>query len=143
MYGQADYLFLERVFQKLLLNFTWWVNREDPDGRNVFSGGFLGLDNIGMFDRSAKLPQGWRIEQSDATSWMAVYSLDMMAIALELAQHNPSYEEYRLQILRALPVHRRTPSTNGGKEPKPACGTRLDVLLLRPGLSMRAGNASR
>jgi len=93
MYGYADYLFLERVFQKLLLNFTWWVNREDPDGHNVFSGGFLGLDNIGLFDRSAKLPAGWRIEQSDATSWMAVYSLDMMAIALELAQHNPSYED--------------------------------------------------
>jgi hypothetical protein len=93
MYGHADYLFLERVFQKLLLNFTWWVNREDPDGHNVFAGGFLGLDNVGLFDRSAKLPQGWRIEQSDATSWMAVYSLDMMAIALELAQHNPSYED--------------------------------------------------
>jgi hypothetical protein len=93
MYGVADYLFLERVFQKLLLNFTWWVNREDPDGQNVFMGGFLGLDNIGIFDRSAKLPTGGHIEQSDATSWMAVYALDMMAIALELAQHNPSYED--------------------------------------------------
>ncbi|MBD5654446.1 MAG: glucosidase [Candidatus Eremiobacteraeota bacterium] len=93
MYGVADYLFLERVFQKLLLNFTWWVNREDPLGQNVFMGGFLGLDNVGIFDRSAPLPTGGHILQSDATSWMAVYALDMMAIALELAQHNPSYED--------------------------------------------------
>ena len=93
MYGTADYLFLERVFQKLLLNFTWWVNREDPDGENVFMGGFLGLDNIGVFDRSKALPTGGHIEQADATSWMAVYALDMMAIALELAQHNASYED--------------------------------------------------
>jgi hypothetical protein len=93
MYGNADYAFLERVFQKLLLNFTWWVNREDPEGTNVFMGGFLGLDNIGIFDRSATLPTGGHILQSDATSWMAVYALDMMAIALELAQHNPVYED--------------------------------------------------
>jgi hypothetical protein len=93
MYGTADYLFLERVFQKLLLNFTWWVNREDPNSENVFMGGFLGLDNIGIFDRSAQLPTGGHILESDATSWMAVYALDMMAIALELAQHNPSYED--------------------------------------------------
>jgi hypothetical protein len=93
MYGRADYLFLERVFQKLLLNFTWWVNREDPSGRNVFMGGFLGLDNIGIFDRSAPLPTGGHLLQSDATSWMAVYALDMMAIALELAQHDAAYED--------------------------------------------------
>ena len=93
MYGTADYLFLERVFQKLLMNFTWWVNREDPHGENVFMGGFLGLDNIGIFDRSAILPTGGHILQSDATSWMAVYALDMMAIALELAQHDPAYED--------------------------------------------------
>ena len=93
MYGTADYLFLERVFQKLLLNFTWWVNREDPLGQNVFLGGFLGLDNVGVFDRSAPLPTGGHIVQSDATSWMAVYALDMMAIALELAQHDESYED--------------------------------------------------
>ncbi|MBD5633686.1 MAG: glucosidase, partial [Candidatus Eremiobacteraeota bacterium] len=72
---------------------TWWVNREDPQGENVFMGGFLGLDNIGVFDRSSQLPTGGHIVQSDATSWMAVYALDMMAIALELAQHNPSYED--------------------------------------------------
>jgi len=93
MYGTSDYLFLERVFQKLLMNFTWWVNREDPHGQNVFMGGFLGLDNIGVFDRSAPLPTGGHIIQSDATSWMAVYALDMMAIALELAQHDPAYED--------------------------------------------------
>ncbi len=93
MYGVADYLFLERVFQKLLLNFTWWVNREDPLGENVFLGGFLGLDNVGVFDRSAPLPTGGHLLQSDATSWMAVYALDMMAIALELAQHDESYED--------------------------------------------------
>ncbi|GAC1567282.1 MAG: glucosidase [Vulcanimicrobiaceae bacterium] len=93
MYGVADYLFLERVFQKLLLNFTWWVNREDPGGLNVFLGGFLGLDNVGVFDRSAPLPTGGHLVQADATSWMAVYALDMMAIALELAQHDASYED--------------------------------------------------
>jgi len=93
MYGYADYLFLERVFQKLLMNFTWWVNREDPENRNTFMGGFLGLDNIGVFDRSAPLPTGGHLLQSDATSWMATYALDMMAIALELAQHDPSYED--------------------------------------------------
>lgn len=93
MYGTADYLFLERVFQKLLLNFTWWVNREDPLGKNVFLGGFLGLDNVGVFDRSAPLPTGGHIVQSDATSWMAVYALDMLAIALELAQHDEAYED--------------------------------------------------
>ncbi|MGK7913544.1 MAG: glucosidase [Synechococcus sp.] len=91
--GQGDLQFLERVFQKLLLNFTWWVNRKDTDGNNVFEGGFLGLDNIGVFDRSAPLPTGGRIEQADGTSWMAMYSLNMLTIALELARHNPVYED--------------------------------------------------
>lgn len=93
MYGRKDMRFLESVFQKLLLNFTWWVNRKDREGRNVFEGGFLGLDNIGIFDRSAQLPTGGHIEQADCTSWMGMYCLNMLAIALELAKKNPSYED--------------------------------------------------
>lgn len=91
--GKGDLAFLERVFHKLMLNFTWWVNRKDADGRNVFQGGFLGLDNIGLFDRSAPLPTGGHIDQADGTSWMAMYSLNLMRIALELALHNPVYED--------------------------------------------------
>lgn len=91
--GKPDTAFLERVFHKLLLNFTWWVNRKDPQGMNVFEGGFLGLDNIGVFDRSKPLPAGGYIEQSDGTSWMAMYSLNMLAIALELAFKDPVYED--------------------------------------------------
>ncbi|MBD2328664.1 glucosidase [Alkalinema sp. FACHB-956] len=93
LYGKADRLFLERVFQKLMLNFTWWVNRKDVEGRNVFQGGFLGLDNIGVFDRSAALPTGGHIDQSDGTSWMGMYCLNMLTIALELAKTNPVYED--------------------------------------------------
>ncbi len=91
--GKADRNFLERVFHKLLLNFTWWVNRKDPDGKNVFQGGFLGLDNIGIFDRSKPLGPGNFVEQSDGTSWMAMYCLDMMAIAMELAHEDSAYED--------------------------------------------------
>jgi hypothetical protein len=91
--GRADRNFLERVFHKLLLNFTWWVNRKDPQGMNVFEGGFLGLDNIGVFDRSKPLPTGGHIEQSDGTAWMGMYCLNMLAIALELARDDPAYED--------------------------------------------------
>ncbi|MEM7795715.1 MAG: glucosidase [Cyanobacteria bacterium P01_C01_bin.118] len=91
--GRCDRTFLERVFQKLLLNFTWWVNRKDAEGSNVFEGGFLGLDNIGVFDRSSALPTGGHLEQSDGTSWMAMYCLNMLTIALELAKENPVYED--------------------------------------------------
>lgn len=91
--GKSDRLFLERVFQKLLLNFTWWVNRKDITGNNIFQGGFLGLDNIGVFDRSAPLPNGGFLEQADGTSWMAMYCINMLTIALELAQDDPAYED--------------------------------------------------
>jgi len=91
--GRADRAFLERIFHKLLLNFTWWVNRKDEEGNNVFEGGFLGLDNIGVFDRSKPLPTGGHIEQSDGTSWMAMFCLNMMAIALELARDDRVYED--------------------------------------------------
>ncbi|MEO1182353.1 MAG: glucosidase, partial [Cyanobacteria bacterium J06636_28] len=93
MTGSCDRAFLERVFQKLLLNFTWWVNRKDTEGNNVFEGGFLGLDNIGVFDRSSDLPTGGHLEQSDGTSWMAMYCLNMLTIALELAKENSVYED--------------------------------------------------
>ncbi len=107
--GRGDRGFLERVFHKLMLNFTWWVNRKDAEGRNVFQGGFLGLDNIGVFDRSAQLPTGGHLDQADGTSWMAMYALNLMRIALELAQHNHVYEdvatkffEHFLQIAEAM-----------------------------------------
>jgi hypothetical protein len=107
--GKGDTQFLERVFHKLLLNFTWWVNRKDLEGMNVFQGGFLGLDNIGVFDRSSVLPTGGNIEQSDGTSWMAMYSLDMLAIALELAASDATYQdvaskfwEHFIYIARAM-----------------------------------------
>ena len=91
--GRGDRRFLERIFHKLLLNFTWWVNRKDAAGRNVFQGGFLGLDNIGVFDRSKPLPTGGYIEQSDGTSWMGMYCLNMLAMALELAREDSAYED--------------------------------------------------
>jgi hypothetical protein len=91
--GKGDIRFLKRVFQKLLLNFTWWVNRKDHKGNNVFEGGFLGLDNIGVFDRSNTIPGGGILEQADGTSWMAMYSLNMLEMALEIAQVDDSYED--------------------------------------------------
>jgi hypothetical protein len=91
--GVGDREFLERAFHKLLLNFTWWVNRKDPEGKNVFQGGFLGLDNIGVFDRSAPLPTGGHIEQSDGTAWVGMFCLNMLTIALELARENRAYED--------------------------------------------------
>ena len=91
--GKPDHAFLERIFHKLMLNFTWWVNRKDADGRNVFQGGFLGLDNIGVFDRSAPLPTGGTMDQADGTAWMAMYTLNLLRIALELAGQNPVYED--------------------------------------------------
>jgi hypothetical protein len=107
--GVGDRDFLERVFHKLLLNFTWWVNRKDADGMNIFQGGFLGLDNIGVFDRSKPLPTGGHLAQSDGTSWMAMYTLNLLGIALELASEDSTYEdvaskfwEHFLQIAHAM-----------------------------------------
>ncbi|MCK6543812.1 glucosidase [bacterium] len=91
--GTGDLHFLKSIFHKLLLNFTWWVNRKDSEGNNVFEGGFLGLDNIGVFDRSAELPTGGKLEQADGTSWMAMYAVNMMRIALELARFDKVYED--------------------------------------------------
>ncbi len=96
--GSGDVEFLKIAFNKLVLNFTWWVNRKDPGGRNVFEGGFLGLDNIGVFDRSAQLPTGGYLEQADGTAWMALFSQNMLDIALELAQHDPAYGEMALKF---------------------------------------------
>jgi len=93
MYGREDLDFLERVFQKLLLNFTWWVNRKDADDKNIFEGGFLGLDNIGLFNRSEALPTGGQLEQADSTGWMAFFCLSMLNISLELAKHRRIYED--------------------------------------------------
>ena len=91
--GKPDYQFLERVFHKLLVNFTWWVNLQDSEGANIFEGGFLGLDNIGIFNRNDTLPLGWLLEQSDGSSWMAMYCLNMLKIALRLSSHNSVYED--------------------------------------------------
>jgi hypothetical protein len=92
-HGHRDHTFLARTFQKLLLNFTWWVNRKDAEGKNLFSGGFLGLDNIGVFDRSKPLPTGGHLEQADGTAWMAFYCATMLSMALELARTDPAYED--------------------------------------------------
>ncbi len=96
--NKSDTDFLQRVFNKLMLNFTWWVNRKDVEGNNIFEGGFLGLDNIGIFDRNASLPNGETLEQADGTSWMALYSLNMMRISIELACKNPVYEDMAIKF---------------------------------------------
>ncbi len=114
--GVGDRVFLERVFHKLLLNFTWWVNRKDAEGKNIFQGGFLGLDNIGVFDRSAPLPTGGHIEQSDATSWMGMYCLNMLAIALELARDNRAYEDVASKFFEHFVYICRAMNNIGGEK---------------------------
>jgi hypothetical protein len=114
--GKADRAFLERIFQKLLLNFTWWVNRKDAEGKNVFQGGFLGLDNIGVFDRSAPLPTGGHLEQSDGTSWMGMYCLNMLAMALELARENPAYEDVASKFFEHFVYIAHAMHNRGGEE---------------------------
>ncbi len=98
--GVSDWDFLERAFQKLLMNFTWWVNQKDANGTDIFEGGFLGLDNIGVFDRNHMPPGIKKLQQADATSWMAMYAINMLSISLELAQHNPAYEESAAKFFR-------------------------------------------
>jgi hypothetical protein len=112
--GARDRDFLKRAFQKLLLNFTWWVNRKDPDGHNIFAGGFLGLDNIGVFDRSAPLPTGGHLEQADGTAWMAFYCSTMLAMAVELAMEDPSYEDLASKFLEHFVAIADAMNTFGG-----------------------------
>jgi hypothetical protein len=112
--GGRDRAFLSRVFQKLLINFTWWVNRKDLEGNNLFSGGFLGLDNIGVFDRSRPLPTGGHLEQADGTSWMAFYSATMMSIALELSRENPATEDMASKFFEHFVAIAEAMNTLGG-----------------------------
>ena len=107
--------FLERIFHKLLLNFTWWVNRKDPQGLNIFEGGFLGLDNIGVFDRSRPLPTGGYIEQSDGTAWMAMFCLNMLRISFELSRRDPVYEDMAIKFFDHF-LHIAGAMTDMGKE---------------------------
>ena len=95
--GRGDRNFLQRVFHKLLMNYAWWINNKDGDGLNVFEGGFLGLDNISVFDRSMRMPPGYKLKQSDATGWMAMFALNMTILALELAVEDPDYEDTAIQ----------------------------------------------
>lgn len=113
--GAGEIAFLERMFHKLLLNFTWWVNRKDPAGRNVFQGGFLGLDNISVFDRSAPLPTGGYLNQADGTAWMGMYCLNMLRISLELALHNPVYEDIASKFFEHFLAIAASMTNIGGK----------------------------
>jgi hypothetical protein len=113
--GAGDLNFLERIFHKLLLNFTWWVNRKDPQGLNIFEGGFLGLDNIGVFDRSRPLPTGGYIEQSDGTAWMAMFCLNMLRMSVELSTRDPVYEDMAIKFLDHF-LHIARAMTDMGKE---------------------------
>ena len=139
--GKGDLAFLERVFHKLMLNFTWWVNRKDAEGRNVFQGGFLGLDNIGVFDRSAQLPTGGHIDQADGTSWMAMYCLNLMRIALELAQHNPVYEDIATKFFEHF-LHIAEAMTNMGDSDMGLWDDERRVLLRRPAPAGRQHGAA-
>jgi hypothetical protein len=112
--GQRDRVFLSRCFQKLIINFTWWVNRKDHEGKNLFSGGFLGLDNIGVFDRSKPLPMGGHLEQADGTAWMAFYCSTMLAIALELAHDNPATEDMASKFFEHFVAITDAINTHGG-----------------------------
>jgi hypothetical protein len=124
--GTADRGFLERIFHKLMINFTWWVNRKDTEGRNLFQGGFLGLDNIGVFDRSAPIPGGGFVEQSDGTAWMAMYALNLMRMALELARENPVYEDVATKFFEHfLTIASAMTHVGGTEAEKDVCGRGL------------------
>ena len=103
--GRGDHDFLQRVFHKLLLNYAWWINRKDAEGNNIFEGGFLGLDNISVFDRSQPLPFGYKLKQADATGWMAMFALNMTVIALELTHNDPDYEDIAVQTYEQFLEH--------------------------------------
>ena len=133
LHGEVDLEFLKATFNKLLLNFTWWVNRKDRFGKNVFEGGFLGLDNIGVFDRSAPLPTGGHLEQADGTAWMALFSQNMLELAIELADARPDLRRDGVQVRRALLLHRRGDEpARGGRHVG-----RRGRLLLRPAAAPR------
>jgi hypothetical protein len=134
-----DHVFLEKIFHKLLLNFSWWVNKKDMRGRNIFQGGFLGLDNVGVFDRSAPLPTGGYIDQADGTSWMAMYSLNMMRIGLELACNNPAYQDIAIKFFEHFLYISAAMINIGGKGIElwsEADGFYYDVLSLPDGHSI-------
>ncbi len=114
--GKGDLAFLERVFHKMMLNFTWWVNRKDARDRNIFQGGFLGMDNIGVFDRNMKLPNGAILDQSDGTSWMAMFCLNMLRISLELALHNPVYQDIATKFFEHFLEIAEAMTNMGGRE---------------------------
>ena len=138
--GKGDRQFLERVFQKLLLNFTWWVNRKDEEGNNIFEGGFLGLDNIGVFDRSSPLPTGGTIEQADGTSWMGMFCLNMLTISLELALENPVYEDMATKFFEHFLYIASAMNQVGGDNTQlwdPEDGFFYDVLNLPSGEQIR------
>jgi hypothetical protein len=116
MYGRKDRKFLERVFQKLLLNFTWWVNRKDAEGNNIFEGGFLGLDNISAFERTSGLPSGGQLEQADGTSWMAMYCLNLLGIALELAKEDDVYEDIATKFFEHFVYIGAAVNSMGGRQ---------------------------
>ena len=115
--GRRDRVFLSRCFQKLVINFTWWVNRKDLEGRNLFAGGFLGLDNIGVFDRSKPLPTGGQLQQADGTAWMAFYCATMLSMALELARDNPATEDMASKFFEHFVGHRRRHEHAGRHRP--------------------------
>jgi hypothetical protein len=138
--GKKDINFLEDVFQSLLMNFTWWVNRKDSNGSNVFEGGFLGLDNIGLFDRSAKFPPGVILEQADSTAWMAMYCQNMLQISIELALHNPVYEKLVIKFYEhflwiAHAIHQKGPHGDGLWDDED--GFFYDLLMLPDGTTTK------